>query len=121
MEQKVLATVKKLLGVNPDDPSFDLDIILAIESSLEVARELGVPVTTGLLETNQNVTWDEVCSSSEASPLLKTYVVLKSRTIFDPPTGSAVKDSFDRVLAEYEWRLNHVTDVCGLVQNDDSV
>ena len=37
---------------------------------------------------------------------VKTYMYLKVRLIFDPPTSGIVTESMNKMVSEYEWRLN---------------
>ena len=38
--------------------------------------------------------------------MVKTYVQLKVRMLFDPPSSNAVLESFNRTIRELEFRLN---------------
>lgn len=38
--------------------------------------------------------------------MVRTYVYLKVRMLFDPPTTSFHKDAMDKQISEYEWRLS---------------
>ena len=38
--------------------------------------------------------------------LVKTYVYMKTRLIFDPPSSSSVIEAFNKQISEFEWRLN---------------
>ena len=37
---------------------------------------------------------------------VKTYMYLKVRLVFDPPTSSAAMTAMQEMAKEYEWRLN---------------
>ncbi len=37
---------------------------------------------------------------------MKSYVYMKVRLIFDPPATAAAIDSMNRLVNEFEWRLN---------------
>ena len=41
---------------------------------------------------------------------VRTYLYLKVRLIFDPPTNSAVVEIFNKNINEIEWRLNSEVD-----------
>ena len=41
---------------------------------------------------------------------VKTYIYLKVKIIFDPPTNSAVLQNYKELIKEYEWRLNSKED-----------
>ena len=42
--------------------------------------------------------------------MVKTYIYMKVRLIFDPPTISSVIDAYKNQIAELEWRLNVAVD-----------
>ena len=42
MEESILISIKKLLGITKDDTDFDTDIIIHINSVLAVLSQLGV-------------------------------------------------------------------------------
>ena len=50
--------------------------------------------------------------------LVKSYMYLKVKLLFDPPLGSAVIDVINRQISEFEWRLNVAVDP---VNNNRSV
>lgn len=37
--------------------------------------------------------------------LVKTYVCLKARLLFDPPSGSSAMTAFTNLISELEWRM----------------
>ncbi len=42
--------------------------------------------------------------------MIKSYVYLKVRLLFDPPTVSSHVDAINNMISEYEWRLNVAAD-----------
>ena len=42
--------------------------------------------------------------------MIKTYVYLKVKLVFDPPQSSSVTDSINRQISELEWRMNNEVD-----------
>ena len=38
--------------------------------------------------------------------MVKSYVYMKVKLAFDPPSSSAVIDSMNRSISEFEWRAN---------------
>ena len=41
--------------------------------------------------------------------LVKTYIYLKVKILFDPPNSSIVMDSINRMIAETEFRIIAIT------------
>jgi hypothetical protein len=58
MEPSILKSTKKLLGISPDDDSFDLDVMTHINSEFSVLHDLGVGPTDGFAIADEYVTWE---------------------------------------------------------------
>ena len=101
----ILISVKKMLGISEEDTHFDSEIILNINSVLMILNQLGVCETCVSIESDSE-TWSDVLGNRTDLALVKTYVYLKVRALFDPPTSSYVLDSMERQITQFEWRLN---------------
>lgn len=102
----ILTSVKKMLGIAEDYEYFDADLIMHINSVLLVLNQLGIGPTNGYSITGKFELWSDFLTDSVQLKAVKSYVYLKVRLLFDPPTSSAVMDSINRSISEYEWRLN---------------
>lgn len=107
MEQSILKSTKKMLGLEPDDTSFDLDIITHINSAFSVLHDLGVGPELGFVIEDGSEVWDDfqVVDPIKASKI-KTCVFFRTRLGFDPPTQSFLIDAIKAQLQEAEWRLS---------------
>jgi len=101
----ILNTIKKLLGIDASYHPFDTDIIIHINTYLGVLNDLGVGVL-GFTITGPNETWSEFLSGS-AAPVneARTYVYLRVRMAFDPPTSGIVTNAIEKQIEELGWRL----------------
>ena len=110
--ESILASIKKALGISPDDNFFDPDIILHINSVFSVLTQLGVGPEGGyMLPDDGEGYWDEYIGNDTGKlQLVKTYMALKVKTYFDPPANSSVLSAIERQLTELEWRLNAQVD-----------
>ena len=104
--ESILTSIKKLLGIAEDYEYFDADIIIHINSAFMVLRQIGVGPINGYSIKDKTNTWDEFTSGDSDLEAIKTYIYLRVRLAFDPPSSSAVMDSMNKQLNEYEWRLN---------------
>lgn len=104
--ESILTSIKKLLGISEDDTSFDPDIIMHINSVFMVLRQLGVGPPEGFAIEGEDAVWADYMSDNELIKSVKTYMYMKVRLIFDPPTSAAMIDSMNRLIDEFEWRLN---------------
>lgn len=108
MITSILNTVKKCLGITEDYTHFDADIIMYINSVFMILTQLGIGPEGGFSITSADETWDDYLSDGdeEKFQLVKTYIYLKVRLMFDPPSSSAVMESINNMIKEFEWRLN---------------
>ena len=101
----ILTSVKKALGIAEDYTHFDPDIIMHINSVFMILQQMGVGSLDGFSIASDNETWDEFTDDNLKIEAVKSYMYLKVRLMFDPPTGS-ILDSMNRIVSELEWRLN---------------
>lgn len=101
----ILDSIKKLLGITEEYKHFDPDIIIHINSAFFTLNQLGVgPDEPFKIEDNSD-TWDDFVSGQNVEAI-KSYIGLKVRTLFDPPTNSALLSAMNEQIKEFEWRLN---------------
>lgn len=100
----ILASIKKLLGIQPEYKAFDDDIIIHINTVFMILNQLGVGPTEGFSISHGHEKWSDYCTAQNENAV-RTFVYLKVRLMFDPPTSSALMDSINNMLAELEWRL----------------
>lgn len=110
MEESILKSTKTILGIDPSYTAFDLEIITAINSAFSVLHQLGVGPDDGFMIEDDTALWDQfmLLSGSEPSSknLIRTYIQLKTRMLFDPPTTSFHIKAMEDQINQYEWRLN---------------
>lgn len=106
MNDSILDTIKQTIGVSADDDSFDVDLIVAINSALMGLADIGVGPSSGRIITGSSETWSMLYGVRDDFEMVKSFVTLKVRLLFDPPTSSFVLESMKALAAEYEWRLN---------------
>lgn len=107
----ILNSVKKQLGAEIDYEHFDPEIILNINTAFSVLHQLGVGPKEGFtIETGDEVWEDYILDNKPVLNMVKTYVYLKVKMVFDPPQVSYVADMYQQTIQEYEWRLKTVTD-----------
>ena len=111
LEEKILSSIKKLLGLNDGVTVFDTDIVIHINTVFANLAQMGVGPQDA---EGKNIgfrisTGDEVWGDFTANDILienvKTYVYIKVKMVFDPPTSSALIDAYNAQAKELEWRL----------------
>ena len=108
--ESILASVKKLLEITEDYEHFDTDIIIHINSVFGILTQLGVGPASGFSIQNKNAVWSDFISDITKFEMVKTYVFLKVKLLFDPPLNSSVTASMEKTINELEWRLNVAVD-----------
>ena len=108
--ESILNSIKKVLGIAEDQDHFDADIIMHINSVFSVLTQLGVGPIEGFSIEDDLSTWSDFVEDDRKIQLVKSYMCLKVKLLFDPPLSSAVIASMERVASEFEWRLNTIVE-----------
>lgn len=106
MNDSILTSIKKLLGITEEYEHFDQDIIIHINSVFMILNQLGVGPSNGFSITDKTAVWSDFISEGVNIESVKSYIYFKVRLLFDPPTTSAVMESMNRMISELEFRLN---------------
>ena len=106
MEDSILKNVKKNLGIEADDTSFDEDILTHINSVFATLNQLGLGPADGFEVTGEDELWSTYLAGNLNRASVRTYMYLKVRIFFDPPTTSFHLEALNRQATELEWRLN---------------
>lgn len=112
-DDSILISIKKLLGITEEYTHFDQDIVMHINSVIFVLSQLGVETADGFAITGSNETWSDLLPNIDQQKTLesiKSYIYLKVRLLFDPPSASAVIESTNKLINELEWRINVAVD-----------
>ena len=105
MEESSLKTIKQLIGGPDDFEQFDLDLTIHINSAFATLTHLGVGPKEGYRITGPDNVWSEFEEDAQELSLIKDYVYIKTRLLFDPPTSGSLMDSLKEQLNEMKWRL----------------
>lgn len=105
MEQSILITIKKMLGITADYTAFDTDIIVFINSAMMTLQQLGVGPLNGFTVTGSDDSWSDFIPADVMLEGVKNYIYLSVKTMFDPPANSFVMEAMKQKMEELEWRL----------------
>ena len=100
----ILDSVKKMIGPSVSYNVFDPDLVMHINTVFFNLCQLGVtdiPFTI----TGSDETWEDFHTDKDLEAV-KTYIGLKTRMYFDPPTNSALISAINEQIKELEWRIN---------------
>lgn len=102
----ILTSIKKMLGITEEYEQFDADLIIHINSVFMVLTQLGVGPDKGFSISGKEEVWTDFLTEEQRLELVKSYMHLKVKLLFDPPLSSAVMEVINRQISEFEWRLN---------------
>ena len=122
MDDSILNSIKIALGLNVEDDAFDQELIMLINSVLMTLQQIGVGPQDELFHIEDDTkTWSNYLEEPNELPMVKNYIGIRVRLIFDPPQSSSLDQALRQEVAEYEWRMQlkvddyHVQDT-----NDES-
>lgn len=104
MEQSILASTKTVLKVNPEEDFFDDELLQYINSAVSLLAELGAGDGTVVVDDATKV-WADLGVAEARLGLIKQFVFLKVRQLFDPPQVGFLQDATEKQLKELEWRI----------------
>ena len=108
MNDSILQTIKQLLGISEADESFDPNIIVLVNSVLNILSQIGLEEANNFQIKGSSETWNELFKDRKDLEIVKTYICFKVKMMFDPPTSSAALEATKRVLDEQEWRIANI-------------
>jgi len=104
----ILTSVKKSLSVAEANTDFDDVLILHINSTFSDLALLGIGPVDGFMIEDDSETWDAFLGTDNRNNNVKSYVYLKVRMLFDPPSLSFVIEAMTKQIEEYAWKINVV-------------
>lgn len=108
--ESILTSIKKLLGISEEYEHFDDDIIIHINTVFSSLRQLGAGPESGFVIADKTASWQDFLGDDPRLQLVKSFVYLKVRLLFDPPQSSAVMEAVKRLIDELEFRIIVETD-----------
>jgi len=110
VKDSILQSTKKLLGLDDAYDAFDLDIITHINTAFSTLYQAGVGPLEGFAISDANDNWNVFIGNKMHINDVKSYVYLRVRMLFDPPTSSFGLAAVEKQIDELLWRLNVAED-----------
>ena len=104
----ILNETKQVLGLGADYTPFDQSIILHINSIFGILHQLGVGPEDQFFIIDDTATWASFIGDTNKINMVKTYMYLRVRLLFDPPTTSFAIKAMEEQIREFEYRLNTI-------------
>ena len=105
LQESILNTIKKMIGVEENYKQFDIDLIVHINTAFAALAQIGHNLKDGYFISDMNNIWSEYITDTRLLDPIKTYVYLKTKLVFDPPSSSMVIESMKQTLKELEFRI----------------
>ena len=105
LEDSILLSIKKLIGgLDEEDTSFDMDLIVFINSTFTVLAQVGVGPDEPFRISGKASRWTDF--EYDDLEAVKEYMFLKVKMTFDPPLNGSIMEAYRQRANELEWRLN---------------
>lgn len=101
----ILLTIKSMLGLDETYKVFDKELIVYINTAINVLEQLGIG-QDGFTVVSESDTWDSYVTDLAKMESIKTYIYIRTKLLFDPPSNSTLSKSLEDTARELEWRLN---------------
>lgn len=106
MEESILITIKKKLGMAKDYTAFDTDVITNINTSLMILGQLGVGPKPAFRISGPEEIWSDFVNDRIDLEGVKDFIYMKARIVFDPPSSTSALQALKEEVKELEFRLN---------------
>lgn len=94
-----------MLGIDSTYTAFDTDILVHINTALMALNQIGVGDGSPFYITGSTQTWSDFLTNVTELEMVQTYIYLRVKILFDPPSSSAVLEAYNNQIKEFEWRL----------------
>lgn len=95
-----------MLGIEKEYTHFDPDLIININSALLSLNQIGIGPELGFYIQDDTDKWEDLIDSRKDIEAIKSYIFLKVKLAFDPPSNSFAIESIEKQATELIWRLN---------------
>jgi len=102
----ILISIKKMRGLSADYDAFDPDLISYINTAFFTLWQLGIgtDISKPFRIEDAAALWTDFIEDGKVD-MCKTYMDMRVRMMFDPPSSSFVADAFNSMIKEFEWRM----------------
>ena len=106
VEDSILKSIKKALGLEPDYAPFDPELIMHINSVFTNLQQLAVGPAEAFMIEDDAATWTQFWGEKTPLNAVRTYVFMRVKLIWDTPATSFAIASLEKQIDEQLWRLN---------------
>jgi len=106
MSDSILNSTKRALDVPLNYDVFDQNIIMHINSVFSTLNQIGIGPADGFEIEDDSNTWTNYIGTNVRYNLVKSYMYLRVKMLFDPPATSFLIEAMTKQKDEMEWRLS---------------
>lgn len=110
MDESILTSIKKFIGIPEDYKVFDPDLILLINSEFSTLHQVGVGTSSAFRIEDESSVWSDFSGDKDYIESVKELIGIRVKMIFDPPANSFVMEALKSKADELTWRLNVADD-----------
>ena len=121
MSDSILNSIKKNLNLEESYTAFDFEVITQINTAFSTLNQLGVGPVGGFEIEDATPTWSDFLGSNSKYNMVKTYVQLVVKSIFDPPQSSIANTMMKEQIDRFEWRINVLREETDWIDPDPTV
>lgn len=103
--ESILNSIKKMLGYDSEDDTFNTDIMIHINTVFGILNQLGVGPEKAFSISDATSTWSDFFGKDTNFEMVKSYMYLKVRLVFDPPSTASLMDAIKESIKELQWRI----------------
>jgi hypothetical protein len=119
IDDSILNSVKRdIIGLTPEDTSFDATLINDINAVFVILFEMGVGPTNGFRITDNTAVWTDYLEEGNVLNLVRSYVPKKVKMMFDAPVTGSMNEALKAQISEDEWRLSVAVDPSNTFEED---
>lgn len=109
--ENILESIKDYCGVQEEETAFDNELLMYTNNAFAVLAHIGVGPSVPLVVNNSTVWSDLALDEKTSLAMVKTYIYLRVRRLFDAPQNSSLNTAMKETMDEFEWRLNAMADI----------
>lgn len=104
-ESSILKSIRMRFSLDPEDSSFDSELIPAINTALYSLYAIGFGDNAFTI-SGINETWSELFLDKTNTSNIKSFIYFKTRLEFDPPQASYFVSAIKEQLSELSFQIS---------------
>lgn len=111
MDDSILTTIKKALGLTEDYTAFDFEIAMHINSAIATLNQLGAGPREGFAIQDKTPKWSDLLDTDTKLENIKSYIFMRVKMLFDSSSMSQqLVQAFTKMIEEESWRIQLAAD-----------